>query len=304
MYSMALLKETPQTVYDGRELHETIGRTVFSQVGPVMMLSPANVFRGYLMRFVREIMTMGEYTFSPQGEITLAGQMLDRALAAFPIPPDEFRRENPLWPPGKVTPWVGSRHRMDALYARTFSLMNLSDEVLDKFEDFFGPLSIETVSQGIHFAANNSITDDQGRNVYVSNDRLRERFRFPIFSIHGAENGLIDPATLTLMRRALERAGATYLLEQDGTKATTKALSPPEMQKLVKALCRRISEVPRSYLTWLIPEHGHLDCLMGTRTKDIAKVVSDYLCTPDAGNVSRCEDEPVVDVVGSGGRRR
>ena len=100
---------------------------------------------------------------------------------------------------------------MDALYGRTFSLRNISNDVLACLDDFFGPVSIETVSQVIHFASANAIADKVGINQFVSPSRLSERFDFPLMSIHGAENGLVDVATLDLMRTALERAGISHI---------------------------------------------------------------------------------------------
>lgn len=96
---------------------------------------------------------------------------------------------------------------MDALYGRTFSLRNISKGVLERLDDFFGPVSIETVSQVIHFAAANTVTDKKGINRYVTPDRLSERFDFPLMSIHGEENGLADVATPPSCATSLRRQG-------------------------------------------------------------------------------------------------
>jgi hypothetical protein len=91
---------------------------------------------------------------------------------------------------------------MDALYGRDFSLADergrplLDDAVLEYIDDLFGPLSIETVAQAIHFARAEMITNSAGRNEYVLPKAIRDRWKFDTLSIHGAENGLSDVATL------------------------------------------------------------------------------------------------------------
>ena len=116
-------------------------------------------------------------------------------LATIPYPQEEFDRENPLWTPWRRTPWVGTRHRMDALYGRDFNVNNVSSKMLDYIDDHFGPLSIETVSQAIHFAHFRTITNRRGFNDYVRPDRLRDQLRFPMLHVHGRDNGLVSRQT-------------------------------------------------------------------------------------------------------------
>ena len=120
-----------------------------------------------------------------------------------PYPENEFDVENPWWRPCKRTPWVGSRHRMDALYGRDFNVENVSERTLAAIDDLFGPLSTDTVSQAIHFARLGVITNRTGRNVFVTRRNLIERWtrERPTLSIHGVDNGLYDIATLARMRK-------------------------------------------------------------------------------------------------------
>ncbi|TPJ71235.1 GMC oxidoreductase [Mesorhizobium sp. B2-7-1] len=278
MFSMAILGGSDQ-----QDLHQKIGRVVFSQVGPAMLLSSSNVLAAYIMRYIRYFLQVQDYVFSPRSEISLPGQLLDRALAATRMPPDEFRRENPIWPPGKVTPWVGTRHRMDALYSRTFSLKNLSDAVLDQIDDFFGPLSVETVSQVIHFAGFNTVTNRAGINRYVLPDRVRDRLRFPMMSIHGAENGLVDPSTLRLMRNMLGEAGVPHL--NSSSEAVEEPQSKEAIRQVIDENQSHLGLGQPSYLTWCIPGHGHQDCLIGKDAASICGVIAKYLGVPDNRSV-------------------
>src|SRR5438552_2665255 len=96
---------------------------------------------------------------------------------------------------------------MDALYGRTFNLENLNEEVLAVIDDLFGPLSFETLAQVIHFARGDVITDDEGKNRYALRQNLKSRWTFPTLAIHGAENGLVDVATLWRNQELFKDAG-------------------------------------------------------------------------------------------------
>jgi pimeloyl-ACP methyl ester carboxylesterase len=284
MLGMALL-EDPDDPTKENCLHKKIGRVVFSQVGPAMLLSRTNVLAAYVMRYVRDLLPLEEYTFSPQGEISTAGQFLDRVLATMSMPPYEFRRENPWWP-GKATPWVGTRHRMDALYGRTFRLKNMASATLDHIDDFFGPLSVDTVSQVLHFAAVNCVTDNRGINRYVTPERVANRLKFPMMSLHGEENGLSDPATMAIMRNMLSHSGVPYLNDVLDTKPSSKdrvaqISSFEEITELIDDTRPHLVPGKPSYLTWLIEAHGHQDCLIGKDARRVCEVIAHYLGIPD-----------------------
>jgi cholesterol oxidase len=183
-----------------------IRRLVMSQVGPSVLLTPANIARSYLMRYVKQFIKGGRYEFRPNGETGLAGELLDRVLAALPYPAGEFERENPWWPPGKYLPWVGSRHRIDALFGRVFNLRHMNAATLEHIDDFFGPFSVDTVSQVMYFVRYWLITDRTGFNRFVDIERMRERLNFPMLSLHSAQNGLADVGTKELLDKLLQKA--------------------------------------------------------------------------------------------------
>jgi choline dehydrogenase-like flavoprotein len=191
-------------------LQDNIDRIVLCQKGPVLVYCDDNVLRAYFQRLLRHLVFADDYQFRVPADRTLAGNLMDRLLATLPYPPGEFARENPEVP-WERTPWAGFRHRMDALYARDFKLANISDRTLAAIEDLFGPINLDTVAQGIHFARRNTITDAAGRPFDTSRAVLQRRWpRRGTVSIHGAENGLADVKTLDAMRAQMGFAGIPF----------------------------------------------------------------------------------------------
>lgn len=178
-----------------RKLPARIRRLVLSQVGPKPVMSPANVSRAYALRFLQAYLPLEKYSFRVDFERGGAEQVLDRLLATVPYPADEFKRENPLWPPGVRTPWVGTRHRMDALYGMTFALENMTSAVLDRLDDFFGPMNARTLTQVIHFTRGFRLADARGRSLFEQDSTVPERVVFPVLSLHARKNGLVDVTT-------------------------------------------------------------------------------------------------------------
>ncbi|MDQ1919285.1 alkaline phosphatase D family protein [Massilia pseudoviolaceinigra] len=201
MISMAILAEPragERFAAERLAMNGNIRRLVLSQVGPLVVFSQANIFRAYLLGFLRQLLPLRGFAFRVEGEPSLMDELIDRLLATTPYPMEEFHLENPWWPWGKAD-FVRTRHRMDALYGRDFSLCNVDRPVLDHIDDFFGPLSTDTVSQAMHFARLKTITNRAGRNVYVSREDIKKRWIFDTMSVHGMDNGLSDPATLGRM---------------------------------------------------------------------------------------------------------
>ncbi|WP_170438344.1 alpha/beta fold hydrolase [Ruegeria arenilitoris] len=204
VFSIAVLSGTK---VNGTPLNEAIERVAFTQVGPLVVFSPANLLRGYLMRYLIEFLP-STYSFNPKHP-TLADDLLDRVLTTLPYPKEEFDIENPVTP-WKTTPWTRTRHRMDALYGRDFSARNMDDEVLRHIDEHFGALNLRTVGTTRHFAKTAVMTDHHGRNRLVSRKNLDTYWKFDTFSLHGEENGLSDIATLDRMAGVMGDAGVKY----------------------------------------------------------------------------------------------
>lgn len=182
-----------------KALPDRLGWLVLSQVGPALVMSPANMARAYLMQWLRQFVGLGSFEFTPD-KPGVADDMVDRLLAAVPYPPEDFVRENPMWPPWERTPWVGARHRMDALYGVTFKLDGMSDAVLAAIDDFFGPMNLQTVAQVIAFARYGVVTDRRGNGACMVPSRIAKVWQTEepthrTLCLHSTDNGLLDIAT-------------------------------------------------------------------------------------------------------------
>lgn len=228
---------------DRKALRQRIGKLALSQVGPTVVFTPANLFRAYLLSTAAHYLEDRAYAF--RAASTGSETLLDRLLATVPYPDQDYRRMHAIRPINRNLDWVGSRRRMDALYGITFHLDNMPDAVLDRLDDFFGPLHLDTVAQVLHFAQVNTITNRDGDNRFVSSERLRNFWTFDTLLIHGARNGLADLATIYRNEIHLSNAG----------------------------LGDRVQ-------TYTAPNLGHQDCWIGTGSQQVCERILEFLDQP------------------------
>lgn len=203
MFSMAVLR-------DNNGIEGMIDRVAMTQVGPGVVVSPGNIFRAYMLRYFKQFLNLERFDFRVENSDSLTDQLIDRLLNVLPYTDEEFKRENPAWPPWKRTEWVGIRHRMDMLWGETFELENVGEPVLNDLDALFGTLNLDTLSQVIPLSKWMNVTDKSGKNLYFQHNLLRKHWDFDTLSLHTTENGLWSPATLTRNRRFLKHLNHTY----------------------------------------------------------------------------------------------
>lgn len=196
-----------------------VQRLAMSQIAPLVHFREGNLFRAFLMRYLRHYLPLGPYRFradpnAAEAESTHAmqDQLLQRLLASLPYPEEEFDLENPLFPPWKTTPWSHTRRRMDALYGRDFNLRHIGQPVLDFIDDHFGPLNLDTLSQTLHLARNQALSDPHGCNIYLNQPRLAGVLDGldAMMSVHGVDNGLSDIRGLYDFQQYVASLGPRY----------------------------------------------------------------------------------------------
>lgn len=197
---------------------QRIERIVFSQVGPALVMSPANRARAYAAQWLREFLGSSSFAFRPSSPPNAGEDLLDRLLCAVPYPREEFFIENPRWP-WKRTPWVAQRHRMDAFFGVTFDLQGVDEQVLERIDEFFGPMHLDTVAQTIWFARSNLVTDRNGEDLVVAPSRMGSIRHCRVLGLHAVRNGLVDVSTRNTLMDMLAQGGVqgtSVLLQEMG----------------------------------------------------------------------------------------
>lgn len=220
-----------------KDIRHRIGRIALSQAGPYVRFSPANRMRERVLSFAKNYRGIN-YQFRENEKASPVEDFMDRLLNAMPYPEHELKIENPLV--GKLF-WVRGRHRMDALYGKTFSLKNMDLAVLDRFHDFFGPLSIRMLEQVIWFARRNQISTLYGGEYRLQKSALKESWKQETLWIHGEENELLDPMSPVLTSLVFDELGMDNLRVE------------------------------------ILKEFGHQDCMMGERCELPYSLISDHL---------------------------
>ena len=212
MLSMSILgpdklgwDEKDKTFYQKR-----INKIVMSQATPALILTPDNSFKEFMASYISEILPKN-YEFRPTAKNqTLADELTDRLLSSLPYPSIEFDRINPFPKFWKRVHYTRTRQRMDAIYGRSFNLPEVSDQVLEHIDDLFGPLNLSLSNQIAHFARNKTVTNRDGKNVYLTRLNLKNKWSFETFSIHSENNGVIDFSTADRSQKIFDEAGCKY----------------------------------------------------------------------------------------------
>jgi cholesterol oxidase len=176
------------------KLHKRINKLVISQVPPVLKVTPSNIARAWLMRYVQSYMPEWKYMFRRTHYQSGGNDIVDRLLSATSLTKAEYIRENPRLGLFRriYVRWPGTRHRIEATFGKVFELSNMREETLECLDDFFGPFNIHTASQVVHFNRYGQITDHTGFNHYFHLQTIQDRVCFPILTVHGEKNGLVD----------------------------------------------------------------------------------------------------------------
>jgi len=167
---------------------DRIRNVVLSQAGPFMQFTRDNLFRSYLINYFRELLPAQTYTFNPKPE---GLSLFDRLLSSLPYPDNsEYDIENPI--KGDRF-WVKTRHRMDALYGRTFSVKNMHVDVLAHIDDFFASVSFYTLEQTIWLSQRGQVSGRYNSDFKLNTDKITDNWPYSTLWIHGDANGLVDP---------------------------------------------------------------------------------------------------------------
>ncbi|MFT6309303.1 MAG: choline dehydrogenase-like flavoprotein/pimeloyl-ACP methyl ester carboxylesterase [Halioglobus sp.] len=246
MLSMALLGKPKGALEQSAisNMHSKINRIVLSQAGPFLQFTPMNTMRSWVLGFVKQLLPKQGYEFNPDRPSSEHEVIMDRLLNTLPYPDSsEFDRENPK---RGYTTWVKTRHRMDALYGRTFSLASMSDEILDHIDDFFGPFNFQTLEQTLPISKRRQISSRFGTDFNITAEELHSRWEYPTLWIHGEHNGLIDPISPSLSALRFDESNNKQLqIKIIANKGHQDCLMSSDCREPFEAISRHLtSDIP------------------------------------------------------------
>ena len=211
-------------------------KIVLSQKGFCVDYTDANILRSYLINQVKAALEGGRSFRSPPLP-RQRDRLFDAFLNTLPYPPEEWPAEHPWW---SRVPWSTTRRRLDALFERTFNIQNMPRAVLERIDDFFGPVNLQTLSQVIHFARYPWISDARGNRSVFPKTRLQHWPRAGTLLLSAKDSGMVNPHTSQRMQQAFDGLG--------------------------------IPNVQRSLVSG-----GHQDSLIGHWSRDLWCLVEDFL---------------------------
>lgn len=239
---------------DGGIRREWIRSVVLSQLGPLVELTPINMFRGHIAAYLKHLLRMRELDVTARR--TPFMEVVDRLLSTYPYPQEEWSCHQPLRP-WKAVPHEVFCHRASTIYNPLFEHHNLNQKTLDAFGDLIGHVNMQTYIQTLYFATQKRITDNLGRNQFVTQHRIAEHLRFPICFLHGDRNQLFEPATSEKSHELVSRVmgGAPH--------RTTAA------------------DADAGYQLEIVPGYGHQDCIIGEHaSRDVFPRMTAFLHKP------------------------
>jgi len=195
-----------------------VRRAVLLQVGPLVTLSETNKFNARLISLLKRYAQVDHVDSSIDDRADWVDVLVDRLLNTYPYPPEEAAYHR-LWPPWVRRTHVANCNRSAAVFGRLFNHGNVDERMLDSLGDLLGRTNLTTFEQTLHYAFLERLTDRNGENVYVTRDRVREHFGFPVRFLHGSKNAVFAGRTSERSCRLLNEVhgpGAADLVWLDG----------------------------------------------------------------------------------------
>jgi choline dehydrogenase-like flavoprotein len=260
MFCMAALK--------GELAPGWVRAAVLSQVGPLLELPPTNRFRGYVASYLKHYLDVEE--LDTASALTPLNRFLDRLLALQPYPWQEWKEHHQGTEPLTHEAYC---LRSYGIYGRLFEHRNLHRDTLERLGDYLGHVRYRTYQQTIFYATLRRLTDEQGRNEYVTYERIFDNLRFPICFLHGKANEVFDKRT---SERSFDLLASIFW---------SKDLQQLWDENPEVRYDYSLYERGKSLRIVEIEGYGHQDCMIGQHAhKDVYPAISAFLeqCEPAA----------------------
>ena len=152
-------------------------------------------------------------------EMPGSDSMIDRVLATYPVPEEELRHDEG-WGRG-MTHAQATCRRIVGIEATLFAESRLADATHARMPILFGHANIELFNHASKCIEYERLVDVDGRNIYVTQDRILRHLHMPVGLLHGVDNRLFNVASSTRTAETLEgifgaTAGGVALMQIPG----------------------------------------------------------------------------------------
>jgi cholesterol oxidase len=185
---------------DDQKIESMINAAVLMQVGPLITLSEGTKIRAYLAAFLRRYMREAVVDFSVDDSADWIDSLIDRVLATYPYPKEEEHHHEVKLPWESPNARESNLHlancnRWAAIDGRMLEHDNLDRRMLSSLGEILGHANLTTWEQTIQYAYLERLTDHEACNTYVTDERIRKYFKFPVRFIHGEKNDVFSVET-------------------------------------------------------------------------------------------------------------
>ncbi|MBL8359321.1 MAG: GMC family oxidoreductase N-terminal domain-containing protein [Rubrivivax sp.] len=212
---------------------------VISQTHPFLVGSAITRAKTWLPGLLRNLLDGGAVPLAVRGPVeTLPEAWVDRLLASLPVPASEHcPHERDLRTRQDA---CATCRRIRFIEAPLFKHANLSSPVHEALPRLFGAANLQLFAHAALCVEHERLVDNDGRPVYVHDERMRRHFGLPLAFLHGAQNELFDVASA-------RRSAAEYA-------------------RLFPGLARQVGEAlgqPEGGAAWIVDGLAHVDVVIG-----------------------------------------
>lgn len=251
---------------DGRAT-PMVGRVVIHAVTPWLVASEDNRWRANVVSMFRSYFDDLDYDPIPHADPTIAESMADRFSSSFGWSVREFRLH-------RSCRFEHGHHfsrticnRMTLYYGDEWLHENLDPRTHAGLHTLVGPAPIEVLRQVYYCIVRGRLTNREGANEYVREDRIRDHWSFPTLFLHGDCNKVFNA---------------------DGSRTTAL-----KMRAILGAAGNDTEPSPISLR--VVQNYGHMDLLFGRNAwQDVYPHIAEHLHGGQRAGSPR-DAEPVAD---------
>lgn len=171
-----------------------VRRAILSQISPFIVGSPSNQLRSELAAFLRDVVQLDHIDVSARKPDSLVAALGDRVASTY-WTPDAERNAHATDVPCPRRYDIATCNRITAVFGRNWNHRNLAPSTHKNLHHLLGYANMRTFSQIVDFVQRRRVVFEEGINLYYIEQAIKERFKFPVLSLHGADSDVFDPLT-------------------------------------------------------------------------------------------------------------